>query len=82
MLQEVLVSPERLDGSRAIAQNEALFGPRGLQATLQISRCGEIENAITASEVVSLGQGPVGNSIRECRSTEYRSVRLGQGEEK
>jgi hypothetical protein len=82
MLQEVLVSPERLDGSRAIAQNEALFGPRGLQATLQISRCGEIENAIAASEVVSLGQGPVGNSIRECRSTEYRSVRLGQGEEK
>jgi hypothetical protein len=82
MRQEVLISPERLDGSRAIAQNEALFGPRGLQATLQISRCGEIENAITASEVVSLGQGPVGNSMRKCRSTEFRSVRLGQGEEK
>ena len=81
MLREVLVAQERLDGSRAIAQTK-FFGTRGFQAALQISSCGEIENAITASEVVSLGQGPVGNSMRKCRSTEFRSVRLGQGEEK
>jgi hypothetical protein len=59
MLQEVLVSPERLEGSRAIAQAK-FFGARGLQVTLQISRCGEIENAITASKVVTSAKGRSG----------------------
>ena len=81
MPQEVVASPERLDGSKAIAQTK-FFGTRGLQATLHISRCGEIENAITTSTVVGRGQGPVGNSMRECRSTDFRSVRFGQGEKK
>ena len=64
MLREVLVAQERLDGSRAIAQTK-FFGTRGFQAALQISSCGEIENAITASKVVNLG---LGSSMRECRN--------------
>jgi hypothetical protein len=81
MPEEVLVSPESRDGSKAIAQTR-FFGTRGLKTALQISRCGQIENAITASKVVGRGQKPVGISIRECRSTDFRSVRLGQGEKR
>jgi hypothetical protein len=70
MPQEVVASLERLDGSKAIAQTK-FFGTRGLQATLQISRCGQIENAITASKVVGRGQGPVGNSMRDVEAPSF-----------
>src|SRR5215469_16549279 len=60
MLQEFLASPGHRDGSKAICTNEVYWHT-------PISRCGQIENAITASRLWG-------------RSTDFRSVRLRRGE--